>query len=146
MGRIRLEVLETKRPPSRPIDPDHDSRTFGLTQARLKMFGSENVKSLDLLSSMGFTRWLEALEAWKAMSMAAPTEEMEYKRDTQWRIVEALGRACGDFDKVLITAIENEADFKKAPWWGPRWKRLRRKVKAKLERSRSEPQQAPELP
>ncbi|MCX4457703.1 hypothetical protein OOK58_37750 [Streptomyces sp. NBC_01728] len=142
MGRIRLEVLETKRPPTRSIDPDHDSRTFGLTQAQLKMFGSEKIKNLDLLSSMGFTQWMEALKAWNAMDKGPETQ---HKRDTQWQVVEALARACTDFDRVLINAIEDEADFKRSSWWKPRLKRLRRGVKAKLERTRPEPQQPQEL-
>ncbi|MER6329257.1 hypothetical protein ABT298_07945 [Streptomyces sp. NPDC001034] len=147
MGRVRLEVLETKRAPSRPIDPDHDSRMFGLTQAQLKMFGSEKIKDLDLLSSMGFNKWMEALGAWRAMNQGGPiTPETQHKLDMQWQVVEALARACVDFDRLLITAIEDEADFKKTRWWEPKWKKLRRGVKARLERARPEPQQPQELP
>ncbi|MEU3201178.1 hypothetical protein [Streptomyces sp. NPDC006996] len=139
LGRMRHEVLETKSPPSRPIDPDHDSRAFGLTQAKLKMFGSEKIKNLDLLSSNGFIMWMEAVSAWKEIGQADTATQEEH--DEAWQQVVGLARACADFDRVLVKAIEDAAEFKKTPWWTPKLRKLRRRVKAKLRRPRPEPQE-----
>ncbi|PWK67198.1 hypothetical protein BCL76_109103 [Streptomyces sp. CG 926] len=115
IARTRRDVLRTKNVFEERLDPDHDRKTWALTEAKLKMFGTDEVLKLSDRSHRDTRMWTMALIDWHGLTtVASVVPDGELGAGDMWEQVEILAKLADDSDTVLADAIKREAEFKKA--------------------------------
>ncbi|MFI5640310.1 hypothetical protein ACIA8H_23285 [Streptomyces goshikiensis] len=115
MARTRRDVLKEKRFPTGPLDPGYETKSFGLTEAQLEMFGSPEVIKLGDDSFKAFKGWMVALLEWRDLTNLAEADpNLRPRVATKWAEFEERAKHAGEIDDLLNQAIKREAKFKKA--------------------------------
>ncbi|MFE3862073.1 hypothetical protein ACFXPT_16765 [Streptomyces goshikiensis] len=115
IARTRRDVLRDKKVFEETLDPDHDMKTWGLTEARLRMFGSAEIKKLSQESFETIKAWTLALIDWdRQTQIASIVPDGQAEADAKWAEVERLAEVVTAADTKLTDAILREAEFEKA--------------------------------
>ncbi|MET7828511.1 hypothetical protein ABZT23_28005 [Streptomyces sp. NPDC005386] len=123
MSRTRRDVLREKTFPDGPLDPDHEGKAFGLTEAQLEMFGSPEVIKLGDESFDALKGWMVALLEWRDLKMLAPLDDdLRLKAEAKWAEFEKRAEIATAADEKLNEAIKREAKFRRSKREG--WARL----------------------
>lgn len=123
MARTRRDVLREKKFPQGTLDPAHERKAFGLAEAQLAMFGSDEVIKLSDESFDALKGWMVALLEWRDLTELAPLgEELRLKAEAKWAEFEKRVEIAARADDVLVEAIKREAKFRRSE--RERWARL----------------------
>ncbi|MFB7401303.1 hypothetical protein G3I55_21365 [Streptomyces sp. SID6648] len=125
MATGRRDVLREKELPSGSLDSGSDQRTMLLTEARLDLFGTEEVKALHQVRLECFKSYVIALIEWRDMSIIPNAQkEPAGQRDIarKWAMVERRIAEFDAADDALVEAIRRETRFRKPKRQG--WSRL----------------------
>ncbi|KOU97409.1 hypothetical protein ADK91_32785 [Streptomyces sp. XY511] len=115
IARTRRNVLRTKKVFEEWLDPDHDRKTWALTEAKLKMFGTDEVLELSDRSYRDTRMWTMALLDWHRLTtVASVVPDGKLDADDMWEQVETLTKIADESDTALADAIKREVEFKKA--------------------------------
>ncbi|WP_327303034.1 hypothetical protein OG730_05060 [Streptomyces sp. NBC_01298] len=115
IARTRRDVLRDKKVFEETLDPNHDMKVWGLTEAKLEMFGSAEIKKLSEESFATIKAWTLALIDWhRQTQIASVVPNGEAEADAKWAEVERQAGVAARADTKLADAIKREAEFKKA--------------------------------